>query len=168
MYEDKLLFLCFLTILLLGRHTGDAIKKHYDQTVKFYDISTNVFKIIADQGANVKKAFKETRECDNSDEIINLTKNMLDEQRKIDLKAKQDTMRIELEKEIEKANKLQDTNIDSRKRKREEVLNDFLEEDLDYDYTDTADDEDHDSLLDAEDLEQDFNNFAFTDEISTN
>ncbi len=77
-------------------------------------------------------------------------------------------MRIELEKEIEKANKLQDTNIDSRKRKREEVLNDFLEEDLDYDYTDTADDEDHDSLLDAEDLEQDFNNFAFTDEISTN
>ncbi len=73
--------------MLLGRHTGVAIKKHYDQTVKFYDISTNVFKIIADQGANVNKAFKETRECDNSDEIINLTKNMLDEQRKIDLKA---------------------------------------------------------------------------------
>jgi hypothetical protein len=38
--------------------------------MQFYDISKNVFKIIADQGANVKKAFKETRECDNTDEII--------------------------------------------------------------------------------------------------
>ena len=40
--------------------------------MKLYDISNNIFKIIADQGANVKKAFKETRECDNNDEIISL------------------------------------------------------------------------------------------------
>ena len=152
--------------MFIGRHTGDAIKKHYDETVKFFDISSNVFKIIADQGANVKKAFKETRECDNTDEIINLTKHMLEEQQKIDLKAKQDLMRIDLEKEIEKANSKQDDHIDKRKRKRDDVLNDFFEDDLDYDYTDTVDDEEGDSILDAEDLEESFNNFAFTDQIS--
>ena len=38
----------------------------------------------------------------------------LDEQRKIDLKSKQELMRIELEKEIEIANTKQDDKIDSR------------------------------------------------------
>jgi hypothetical protein len=62
--------------------------------MKLYDISNKIFKIIADQVANVKKAFKETRECDNNDAIINLAKNMLEEQRKIK-KQKQEFKRIE-------------------------------------------------------------------------
>ena len=151
--------------MFIGRHTGDAIKKHYDETISFFDISSKVFKIIADQGANVKKAFKETRECNKSDKIINLTKNMLEEQRKIDLKSKQELMRIELEKEIEKANTKQDDKIDSRKRNRDEVLNDLFEDDLDYDYTDTVEDEEHESLLDADDLEENFNYFAISEII---
>ena len=89
----------------------------------------------------------------------------LDEQRKIDLKSKQELMRIELEKEIEKANTKQDDKIDSRKRNRDEVLNDLFEDDLDYDYTDTVEDEEHESLLDADDLEENFNYFAISEII---
>jgi hypothetical protein len=133
--------------------------------MQFYDISKNVFKIIADQGANVKKAFKETRECDNTDEIIKLAKDMLEEQRKIDLKIKQEEKRIELEKEIEVANAKIDDNQNGRKRKRDEIINSDLFDDIDFDYTDSASD-DGDSLLDADELEENFNSFSFFDEIS--
>ena len=75
-------------------------------------------------------------------------------------------LRIELEKEIEKANEKLETNSNSRKRNRDEVINDSFGDDLDYDYTDTVDNEESDFLADAEYLEENFNNFAFTDEIS--
>jgi hypothetical protein len=38
--------------------------------------------MVADQGANVKKGFKYERECDQSDELLHLTKEMLEEQKK--------------------------------------------------------------------------------------
>ena len=43
-----------------GRHTGVLIKKQFDSMLDMYDISDKVFKIVADQAANMKKAFKET------------------------------------------------------------------------------------------------------------
>ena len=133
--------------------------------MKFYDISKNVFKIITDQGANVKKAFKETRECDNSDEIIKIAKDMLEEQRKVDLKIRQEEMRIELVKEIEACNAKLDDSKNCRKRKRDEIINDDFFDEIDYDYTDSVSD-DGDSLLDADELEENFHNFSFFDEIS--
>ena len=41
-----------------GKHTGEAIKSQYDQIVQEFNLVDKTFKIIADQAANVKKAFK--------------------------------------------------------------------------------------------------------------
>ena len=39
-----------------GRHTAKNIKKQYDLIVKRYGIEDKIFKICADQAANMKKA----------------------------------------------------------------------------------------------------------------
>lgn len=141
----------FIYAYTIGRHTGINIKTHYDKVVKLYDISDNIFKVVADQGANVKKGFLQQRECDQSDELLRLTSEMLEEQRKKDLQAHQEILRQQLESEIEKMNStdIDKASSDTRKRSREEVL-EFLNDDYDYDYTDHNSDGD-DSLLDADD-----------------
>jgi hypothetical protein len=46
---------------------------------KFKDISDKVFKIVADQGANVKKAFKATVSCDQN-RYNNILSDMLEKE----------------------------------------------------------------------------------------
>ena len=120
--------------------------------------------MIADQGANVKRAFRDERECDNSDELIELAKNMLEEQRKIDLKKKQDDLRLQLENEIENAHAKQVDCDKTRKRKRSDVLNELFDDEYEYDFTDTVSDDD--SLLDADEIQDLVPNFIFSNEIS--
>ena len=43
------------------------IKKDYDGVVKFFDVENKVFRIIADQAANNKKAFELEKENDKND-----------------------------------------------------------------------------------------------------
>jgi hypothetical protein len=51
--------------LFLGRHTGLNIKAQYDRVCEAFGIENKVYKIVADQGANVKCATKTTKEADD-------------------------------------------------------------------------------------------------------
>ena len=53
------LFVYLLLMHNVGRHTGINIKSEYDKVVNFYDINNKVYKVIADQAANMKKAFEQ-------------------------------------------------------------------------------------------------------------
>ena len=46
-----------------GPHTGKAIKSQFEEIASKFNIRTKVFKIVADQAANVKNAFKDTLEA---------------------------------------------------------------------------------------------------------
>ena len=102
-----------------GRHTGVLIKKQFDSMLDMYDISDKVFKIVADQAANMKKAFKETTSAtvvdlaiddyfpvskdshDSLDFVENLTYSMLFKQRKKELiSQKEDILKKQMQKEI--------------------------------------------------------------------
>ena len=50
---------------MTGRHTGEAIKYQFTNVSEKWGISDKVFKIVADQAANVKKAFKDKYEADD-------------------------------------------------------------------------------------------------------
>lgn len=59
---------------------------------------------MADQAANMKKAFKDTVEC--TDDIISLTERLIEKQRQADIISKrQENLRNQLEKEIENMNR---------------------------------------------------------------
>ena len=113
----------------------------------FYEMN-NVFKVIADLAANVKKGFDNERECDQTDDIILLTVEMMEHQKKKDNFNKQDIFKAQLEKEINEMNMVSDESSNKSKCKRDQVLDQLLEE-ICYDYTDHTS-EDDDSLLDAE------------------
>lgn len=88
-----------------------------------------MFKIVADQASNNKKAFRDEVQCDFSAEIVKTTNTFLHEQRKTFLDEKQERLRKELETEIEELNSIESikavsTPSNSKKRKREDVLND--------------------------------------------
>lgn len=146
-------------IYVLGSHTGDNIKKQYDEVVEELKIGGKIFKIIADQAANIKKAFKETIESNETLELIEMTKALLFEQKQKDLLIKQAGLRENLEKEIDEMNKFtgDSTELSSKKRSREQLYADFDEFE---DFTDTIESESDnndsdDSLGDAEELEDD-------------
>ena len=113
-----------LFIIFIGRHTGEQIKTSYDQVVKFYDVQNKVFKIVADQGANIKKGFRNERECEQDDEIVKLTNEMLLQQKKKDFKQKQDILRQSLEEEIAEMNIVtnDEGDNDGMNKSREQVL----------------------------------------------
>ena len=111
-------------IIFIGRDTGEQIKTSYDQVVKFYDVQNKVFKIVADQGANIKKGFRNERECEQDDEIVKLTNEMLLQQKKKDFKQKQDILRQSLEEEIAEMNIVtnDEGDNDGMNKSREQVL----------------------------------------------
>jgi len=90
-----------------GSHTGEKIKQQYESVIKVYDIDKKIFKIVCDQAANNKKAFKSTLECTDEDHLIKITTMLLEKQRKLDMieEKKQTTLRTELEKEKNIMNK---------------------------------------------------------------
>ncbi len=85
-----------------------------------------VFKIIAYQASNNKKAFGEELQCGISQEIINATNMLLLEMKKSDLAEKQQRLRRELDLEIQELKTVDSIEIalknKTKKRKREEVL----------------------------------------------
>jgi hypothetical protein len=132
----------------------------YDSVVKFYDVQNKVFKIVADQGANIKKGFRDERECDQDDEIMKLTNEMLVEQKKRDFIKKQELLREQLEEEIQNANHI-NTNEEEKnekKKSRDEVLEQLCDSEDDYENTDSKSDE-GDSLLDCDQLDEIFEDF---------
>ncbi|RNA16575.1 hypothetical protein BpHYR1_042964 [Brachionus plicatilis] len=90
-----------------GSHTGNKIKQQYDSIVKIFGIDKKIFKIVCDQAANNKKAFKTTLECTDEDQLVKITNMLIEKQRKLDNleEKKQATLRNELEKEINTMNK---------------------------------------------------------------
>ena len=151
-----------------GRNTGINIKHEYDKIATFYDINNKVFKIVTDQAANMKKAFETTKECENSDELVRFTNELLLFQKKADLKIKQDVLKQQLIHEIDQMNsKTADSeNNKNRERKREDVLSDLCYDDIDdfeNDITENTIDpnESCDSLNDANDLTELIDDFLF-------
>ncbi len=69
----------------IGQHTGVNIKSQYDACLKRVNIQDKVFKIVSDQARNVKKAFSKTFECVD---IVQITQELLNRQRKVDLIAR--------------------------------------------------------------------------------
>ncbi len=131
-----LIFICFS----IGRHTGTNIKKEFDKVVKFYEINDKVFKIIADQASNNKKAFGEEVQCGISQEIINATNILLLEMKKSDLAEKQQRLRRELVLVIQELNTVDSIEVapenKTKKRKREEsLLAEFNYDDFEEDFT---------------------------------
>lgn len=154
---------CIVVILhfLLGRHTGEQIKSSYDRVVKFYDVTNKVFKIVTDQGSNMKKGFRNEKECDQDDDIIKLTNDLLLQQKKIDLQIKRDMLQKQYEEEIEQMNTVdKEDNEDKlyKKRSREQVLADLCASEDEDENTETISDGD-DSLLDADKLCDVFEDF---------
>ena len=45
---------------LQGRHTAENIISEFEEVVTHYKISDKVFRVVTDNGSNVKKAFLET------------------------------------------------------------------------------------------------------------
>ena len=70
----------------------------------YFGIKDKVFKVVADQGANVKKAFKTTTEFNQQDVVLKITESLLKNQNKIDSNEKQKKLREALEVEIDTMN----------------------------------------------------------------
>jgi hypothetical protein len=98
-------------------------------------VQNKVFRIIADQAANNKKAFELEKENDKNDEIVLLMKQLLTEQKKEELKNKHTEWKKLYEKEREKMNAVNvSDNILNKKRSRDEIILDhFNDEDVDSD-----------------------------------
>ena len=99
-------------------------------------MQNKVFKIVADQAANNKKAFGSEIECD---ELVRMTKDLLEQQKKDDLQTKQLAWQKEYEKERQRMICV-DTEVDNnKKRKRDDVLlEEFNEDDYEEDFTDNT------------------------------
>jgi hypothetical protein len=125
-------------------------------------LQNKVFKIIADQASNNKKAFATEKQCEQSDDIIKMTNELLQQQIKSDLAAKNEILRKKIDEEIEEFNAVDTaTSLSSnKKRKREEILlDDFNSDEFEEDYTDNTSIDGDESLNDAEnfdDLVHDF------------
>ena len=114
-----------------GRHTGINIKKEYDRVIKLFDVQNKVFKIVADQAANNKKAFGLENENDKNDELVKMTKDLLAKQKKEDLQIKQLDWEKDYEHERKQMELVKNNNNDnSKKRKRAELVLEELEFDL--------------------------------------
>ena len=145
-----------------GKHTGKAIKKQFDEIVQDLKIENKVYKIVADQAANVKNAFAEVEEAE--DPIIIAT-TLARRQQKIDLikenqereKETQAENLIILEKQINDMNApiVLDANVVSRKRTAQDLLNDFDEEFEDTEELDESFNELDDTLLDVDNEDND-------------
>ncbi len=129
--------------------------------MKKVHIEDKVYKVVADQAANMKKAFHDTVESNETVNLIELTKNLLYEQKQRDLIVKQIALREIVETDIEEMNKTCVEKKDgTKKRTREELYDDFDEFDDSTENIEENKDSD-DSLADADD----FSDFDLTDDI---
>lgn len=141
-----------------GSHTGVKIKKQYDEIIKLFDIEDKIFKIVCDQAANNKKAFKETLECTEDDHIIKITNMLIDKQRKLDMIEEKEEIkkREQLEKEISNMNRGSDTQAKiTQYMKRDKVLLDLDDLTDELSQVELSDEEANETDLDADDIEDD-------------
>ena len=104
-------------LLIKGRHTAKNIKKQYDELLSEYELEDKVFKVVADQAANMKKALKDVNESTsieggaNEDNIESLTQLLIERRRRYDLveSKKQQKAVEELNKSIEEFNTVKTT-----------------------------------------------------------
>ncbi len=163
---------------MAGRHTSDNIKNQYDLIVDRYNViffciyfryifqliicitqlSSKIFKIVADQAANMKKALQDVKESTcivGDDNIENLTQLLLERSRKYDLinNAKQQKEVEEINKSIDEFNSTKPSNQPktSSFMKKDQVLLDLdeLTEEL------TIEDDEGENNTD-EDVDDDF------------
>lgn len=116
---------------MTGRHTAPNLKKQYDLIMERFSIQDKIFKVVADQAANVKKSFENYFESTKivggacEENIVKITNLLLDRRRQLDLNEakKQAEAVIEINNEIENANA---SNSDSSKIssffKRDQIL----------------------------------------------
>jgi hypothetical protein len=164
----------FNIFCLIGRHFGINIKKEYDEVMKIYDIDKKVFKVVADQAANMKKAFLTEYEAGDSDDLQILISDLLLNQKKEDLKQRETIMRQELENEINEFNLIEKTNdgVNKKAIKAQELLEELILDDSLEDITDPNSDLETttDTLEDADEseanLETLINDFIEEDQIS--
>ncbi len=115
-----------------GPHTGKAIKKQFEEIAAKFKIRSKVFKIVADQAANVKKAFVDTTQCDD---ILTLATDLIRRQKNIDaiqeaerLRALQEQINREaLESSIAEMNAPLTVIEPGRKRTAAELIDNFDE-----------------------------------------
>ncbi len=149
---------------VIGKHTGQAIKAQFDVVSKEFGINNKVFKIVADQAANVKKAFAQTEEAVD---VITIATDLVKRQIKLDLiKQQEEEERIQqeknkesLENSIEEANTISPVNPTkiTKKRTADELLEDFDNE-FEFDEFDEETEElDESDLLDQTDCDEDEN-----------
>ena len=120
-----------------GRHTAINIKKQYDLILNRFNITDKVFKVVADQAANMKKALEDVTESNtiaggaNEENLISLTKMLVERRRKLDQieEKKQSELVSNLNKSIEEINN-QFSNVNNQPKinkyfNRDQILNDF-------------------------------------------
>ena len=85
-----------------GPHTGQAIKKQFEEIATNFNIRSKVFKIVADQAANVKNAFKEVIEAED---VLTIACDLIRRQKNQDALDEKERLRlIEAELTIEALN----------------------------------------------------------------
>jgi len=137
-----------------GRHTAINIKKQYDSILERFEIADKVFKIVADQAANMKKALQSETESTSivggasEDSIINLTKLLIESRKKQDYlqERKQAALAENLNKSIDKINnEFSNKNLENNKQFNREqlLLTDF--DDMTESLSANSDEEDADS-----------------------
>jgi vacuolar-type H+-ATPase subunit F/Vma7 len=114
--------------------------------IKSLDIEDRIIKVVCDQDANIKKAFKSTVEADDVD-LIKITKDLLIHQNHKDVSERLAQLESEHILEISEMNKFTGDG-NTLKRKREQIL-----DELDLEMDDLTDNEssDDDSYFEDDD-----------------
>ena len=149
-----------------GKHSAANIKAQFDLILERYGIKEKIFKVVADQAANMKKALEDVSESTsipggaNEDNIMNLTKMLIERRRNLDaIEEKQQIMQAEsLIKDIEEFNnEFQNENF--RKYNlfnRDDILSDLDLDEMTEELSENSDDEEADKTFgDQEDIEED-------------
>ena len=112
--------------------------------IKSLDIEDRIIKVVCDQGANIKKAFKSTVEAEDVD-LIKITKDLLIHQKQKDVSERLAQLESEHILEISEMNKFTGDG-NTLKRKREQIL-----DELDLEIDDLTDNESSDDDSNVED-----------------
>jgi len=115
--------------------------------IKSLDIEDIIIKVVCDQGANIKKAFKSTVEADDVD-LIKITKDLLIHQKQKEVSERLAQLESEHILEISEMNKFTGDG-NTLKRKREQIL-DELDPEMD-DFTDNESSDDDYNVEDDDD-----------------
>jgi len=110
-----------------GSHTGIAIKKQYNEVCQEFGIDKKVFKIVADGAKNVKKAFKDSV---SKIDVQDITSMLIIKQRQLDrIASREAKAQQELNLAIDEMNTQLEVSMGqiTKKRKRDEILDDFDE-----------------------------------------